>query len=463
MRTARAAPARIDRSRPPELRPAPAIRLPQYQRSTLRNGLGVLAVRHDDLPQVAVDLVLPVSTSNDPPGLGGLAVLTARALTEGTRTKSAQEVAEAFDELGVSFAAEVSHDATVLTLDCLASVLEDALRLLVEVVAEPAFDPKEVNRLRDERLDEIARGMDEPRIVANLRLVESIFGPNHPYGRPEGGWKEDVQRIDAEAARRFHARWYTPRGATLLLAGDLEPRELPGLLDPLFGPWSAGGSVEATAPAEPLVPAHGVWAVQRPGSPQSEIRIGGVGIGRSDRDYFAFKVQNAILGGLFNSRINMNLREERGWTYGAYTRFEARRRRGPFYASTAVDAAVTADAVAEILGEMERVRKSPPREDELSLAKNALTLSLPRLFETPGQVAAQMSEQVVYGLPDDYWERYGAAMSRVTAQEVLRVGRRYVRPETWPIVVVGDVESHLSKLARYGDVTLEDWSTVRAR
>lgn len=461
MSTVPTAGARIDRSRPPELRPPPAIRLPRYHRFTLRNGLRVLAVRHDDLPQVAADLVLPVSTSNDPAGLGGLAMLTARALTEGTRTKSAQEVAEAFDELGVSLAAEVSHDATVFALDCLASVLDQALRLLAEVVAEPAFEPKEVDRLREERLDEIARGMDEPRIVANLRLVEAIYGARHPYGRPEGGWKEDVERLDAGATRRFHDEYYVPRGATLILVGDLEPSEVGRRLDPLFARWSAAKTVKPRMPPVPRAPAHGVWAVQRPGSPQSEIRIGGVGIARGDPDYFPFKVHNAILGGLFNSRINMNLREDKGWTYGAYTRFEARRRPGPFYAITAVDAAVTADAVEEILGEMEKMRTSPPRAEEVNLAKNALTLSLPRLFETPAQVAAQITEQVVYDLPDDYWAQYAAAIDRVSVEQSFEAGRRYVRPDTWPIVIAGDVEPHLPKLACFADVTLEDWSRIR--
>lgn len=448
---------RLDRSRPPVLGPAPAIRLPRYHRFRLRNGLKVLAVPHDDLPEVAVELLLPVSAADDPDNQGGLAVMTARALSEGTRTKSAQEVAEAFDELGASFQAEVNADATVLAVECLEPVLGDALKLVVELLVEPAFDPKEVNRLRDERLDEIARGLDEPRVVANLRLLESVFGSTHPYGRPEGGRKEEVERIDAAAVRRFHARTYTPHGATLVLVGAVQPDDLPAQLQTLFARWSTDFEKRATIPADAPAPAHGVLAVHRETSPQSEIRLGGVGLARRDPDYFAFKLMNAILGGLFNSRVNMNLREDKGWTYGAYTRFETHHRPGPFYATTAVDANVTADAFLELVREVLDLREGPPRDDEFRLAQNALSLSLPRILETPAQVAAQVAEQVVYRLPDDYWEQYIDAITALTPDDVFRVARRYLRPERWSAVVVGDVEPHLAHLADFGDVTVEPW------
>ncbi|MGH7545818.1 MAG: M16 family metallopeptidase, partial [Gemmatimonadota bacterium] len=448
---------RLDRSRPPALGPAPSIRLPRYHRSRLRNGLKVLAVPHDDLPEVAVELLLPVSTADDPDGQGGLAVMTARALSEGTRTKSAQEVAEAFDELGASFQAEVGADATVLTVECLEPVLADALELVVELLVEPAFDPKEVSRLRDERLDEIARGLDEPHVVANLRLLESIFGSEHAYGRPEGGRKEEIERIDAAAVRRFHARTYTPHGATLVLVGAVQPDELPAQLATLFGRWSTDFEKRATIPADAPAAAHGVLAVHRESSPQSEIRLGGLGLARRDPDYFAFKLMNAILGGLFNSRVNMNLREDKGWTYGAYTRFETHHRPGPFYATTAVDANVTADAFQELVREVEGLREAPPRDDEFRLAQNALSLSLPRILETPAQVAAQVAEQVVYRLPDDYWEQYIDAITALTPNDIVRVARRYLRPERWSAVVVGDAEPHLARLADFGDVTVEPW------
>jgi zinc protease len=445
----------LDRSRPPPLRPAPEIRLPTFHRFRLSNGLRVIAIPHDDLPEVAAELLLPVSSVDDPPGLGGLAALTARALTEGTRRKSAQEVAEAFDLLGASLSADVGPDATVLSLECLEPVLGRALDLLVEVVSEPAFDPKEIARLRDERLDEIARSLDEPRIVANLRLLEAIFGPTHPYGRPEGGRKEEVERIDAPAVRAFHRRHYTPRGATLVLVGAVEPRTLRNRLDAAFRRWTATRTARPTVPPRPRAPAHGVLAVQRPQSPQSEIRLGGLGIPRRHPDYFAFKVANAIVGGLFNSRVNMNLREEKGWTYGAYTRFETHRAAGPVYGTVAVDTAATAEALDEFVAEIEGLTARPPDDDELRLAKNALTLSLPRLFETAAQVAAQVAEQVVYELPDDYWTRYVRRIRSVTTEQVVRVAQRYLRPDRWAFVVVGDVEPHLPRLARHGDVTVE--------
>lgn len=444
-----------DRSVRPPPGPAPKIRLPRFTRFTLENGLRVLAVRHDDMPEVSARLLMPFGSVEDERQRVGTALMTARALTEGTAQKSAGEVAESLDYLGARFGVEVTHDNTMLGLRFLSRVFDGALDFLAEVVAEPAFASQEVERLRDERLDEIAAGMDEPRVVANLRLGAAVFG-DHPYGIRTGGTDETVPGIDAEMLREFHARYYRPTAATLILVGDLPDTEnLKKRLNSALRGWTGEGVEPATLGDAAPAAGRRIWAVQWPG-PQSEIRVGDLGLARLDSDYVAAVIMNAILGGLFSSRINMNLREDKGWTYGAGSRIDARKRRGPLQISTAVDAQASVDAVREILGEMDRMKSDPASAEEMELAVNSLTLSLPRLFETVGQVSGRIAHQVVHGLPDDYWESYVDTVRAVTREDVQRVSERLLDTERAAIVVVGPVADFREELESLGAVEIRD-------
>lgn len=445
----------LDRSIRPTPGAAPAIKLPHFTRFTLGNGLRVLAVRHDDIPEVSARLLLPFGAVEDERARAGTATLVARALTEGTDLRSAREAAEWLDFLGARFSVEVSHDSTLLSLRLLSRVFDASFDFLAEVVARPAFITGEVERLRDERLDEIASGLDEPRMVAGLRLNEAIFG-EHPYGIRAGGTEETVREIDEATLREFHSRYYRPCSATLVIVGDLpETAELERRLEAAFSGWS-GESAGATPLADP-VPAERrrIIAVQWPG-PQSEIRVGDVAIAREDPDYAAAMVMNSILGGLFSSRINMNLREHKGWTYGAGSRIEARKRRGPIIIATAVDAQASVGAVREILGEVERMKTEPPGDEEMELALNSLTLSLPRLFETVGQVSGRIAHQVLHELPDDYWDTYVAMMRTVTRDDVRRVAERLLDAGRAAVVVVGPVDDFRSELETLGSVEVRD-------
>jgi len=449
----------IDRSRRPAPGPPPKIVLPAFESFRLANGLNVLSVRHDDMPEVSARLVLPFGACEDARQHAGTGLLTARALTEGTELRSAGEVAEWLDHLGARYSLDIDHDATIISVHFLTQVMDGAFDLLAEVVARSAFDAGEVERLRDERLDEIASGLDEPRIVASLRLGEATFG-SHPYGMRAGGVEETVSAIDASILRDFHSRLYRPSAATLVLVGDVpQSDELRDRLDDSFGAWQ-GDPAPAAAVEEPgPLDERRLWAVPWSG-PQSEIRLGGIGIARLDPDYYAALIMNAIFGGLFSSRINMNLREDKGWTYGASSRFEARRRSGPFYVATAVDASVSVDALGEIIAEMERMKSEPPTEQEMELALNAVTLSLPRLFETVDQVSGRIAHQVVYRLPDDYWETYADRFRAVSAADVQRVAARLLASERAAIVVVGPVEDFRTQLEAIGPLQIRD---VRGR
>ena len=445
----------IDRSQRPAPGPVPEVSLPTFRRFSLDNGLDVLAIRHDDLPEVSARLVLQSGAAEDERRRAGTALLTGRALTEGTKTRPAPAVAEWLDYLGARFSVDVDYDASVVNLHFLSRVFDGALDFMAETLSEPAFEPKEVERLRDERLDEIASGLDEPRIVASLRVNEATFG-DHPYGLRVGGIEETVREIDSSVLTRFHSRFYRPLGATLIIVGDLPGvDELKRRLDAAFSAWE-GDAAEPGQLSEPdELGRSPLWVVNWPG-PQSEIRVGGIGISRTDPDYPAVLVMNSILGGLFSSRINMNLREDKGWTYGASSHFDGRKRRGPYVVSTAVDSRATVPAVREILGELGRMKSEPATDEELALAVNALTLSLPRTFETVGQVSNRVAQQVIYGLPDDYWEVYSRDIRAVTRDDVQRVAERFLATDQMAIAVVGPVEEYRDELAEFGVVEVKD-------
>jgi zinc protease len=445
----------IDRSQRPASGPAPAIRLPRINRFELKSGLKVLAVQHDDIPEVSTRIVLPYGSVQDDGGKAGTALMTARALTEGTVERSAGDVAEWLDYLGARLKLDVKYDGTQLSFRSLSRVFDEALELLAEIVTRPAFVPAEVDRLRDERLDEIASGRDEPRVVANLRLNEASFD-EHPYGMRTGGVEETVRNIDPATLSDFHSRFYRPDGATMIIVGDLpEPDELEARLESTFGGWE-GRAVEPRTLDQPQgAEARRIRAVPWPG-PQSEIRVGFVGIDRHDPDFFAAILMNSILGGLFSSRINMNLREDKGWTYGASSRVDARKYRGHVYAATAVESGVTVDAVREILAEMDRMKTHPPAADELKLAQNSLTLSLPRLFETPGQVSGRLATQILYRLPDDYWENYADSVRAVSVADVQRAAERLLPTDCAAIVVVGPAADFMADLEALGSVEIRD-------
>jgi zinc protease len=445
----------IERSRRPAPGAIPKVQLPSFERFRLDNGLNVLSIQHDDMPEISARLVLSVGSVEDGRDRAGTALLVARALTEGTSERSASQVAEWLDYLGARFTLDVNHDATTLSLHFLSRVLDGALDFLAEILTKPEFASKEVERLRDERLDEIARGLDEPRIIASLFFNEASFG-EHPYGMRTGGIESTVREIDRDVLHGFHQRYYSPDGATLIMVGDLpEVHELRARVGKALAGWV--GKPVSGAPLEDPASAteRRLWAVPWAG-PQSEIRVGGLGIARSDPDYFAVSVMNAILGGLFSSRINMNLREDKGWTYGASSRFDARRRRGPFYAATAVDAKASVAAVREIVTEMERMKIDPATDEEVELAVNALTLSLPRLFETPRQVTGRVVQQVTYDLPDDYWETFAENVRAVSKSDVQRVSKRLLDTDRSAIVVVGPVSDFRSELEKLAKVDLRD-------
>lgn len=417
----------------------PRPRAPRPVRWTMDNGLRVVAAPRNTLPQVVLRLALPAGSVADPRGYAGLASLVAHALTEGTAKLSADELHARLDGLGAAIHASVGHDYAEVEAVFLTETLEESVSLMAEIVRRPSFPASEVERIRAETLDAIVARGDEPANLADDRAALESFGADHPYGQPTYGTAEDVAAIPVEALASFHAAYFRPRGAFLVAAGDFEVDALRSLLDAAFGGWE-GAPPPITYPGAASLPASAGRLVAIPweDAAQSEIRIAGAGLERRSPDWFAGTVANYVLGGsTITGRLGANLREEKGWTYGARSAFHPGVTLGGWLAETAVDVEVAADAVAEMLAEIRRMVDEPVPEDEMRRAKDALILSLPRVFETPSGVAGRFVTLEAYGLPDDYWETYADRIEAVTAEDVQRVARACFDPDRLVRVVVG--------------------------
>jgi zinc protease len=407
---------------------------PATVRATLPNGLRVIVTPMAGRELIAASLAIRSGAADEPAAIGGATVLAARGLTEGTEVA----LTDAFERLGASMHAEAGWDAISAGLDVPASRLEPALELLAEVVRRPSFPPSEIERLRDERLNDLIQAKADPRRRADEAFVSSIYAPSSPYRRPAGGTTETVAGLTSGDLRSIHTAAYGPAAAALVVAGDVDPDAVIAMAARLFGDWTGGGETVTIPDSTSAVDARFVRVVHRPGAVQSEIRIGHPGLARRHPDYHAVSVMSMILGGLFNSRLMSNLREEKGYTYGAHAGFDLRRAAGPFSARAAVNTEVTVPSIREFLFELERIREAPPTDAELRAARNYLVGVFPLRFETPGPVAGWLGGLFIHDLPDDEPFLYRSAIEAVTAEDVLRAAREHVHPERCAIVLVGD-------------------------
>ncbi|MDX1396116.1 MAG: pitrilysin family protein [Gemmatimonadota bacterium] len=440
----------VDRSiRPPAGPPRPLV-LPDFASPGETGPLDVRFARRHGIPEVSLRLVLEAGAGSEPAAHRGLASLAGRLLTEGTADRDAVAMARWLDRLGIGFDASVGYAVTIISMHALTDVLEEAVEFLGTVVLEPTFPEREVERVRGERLDEIDRQMDDPATVAGHAIIDALYGDGL-YGRPTGGVRDTVSGITPESLRVFHERRYRPGRSVLMAAGDVEASRLADAVGGVFERWE-GVAERPAPPVTPEAPRPRVILIDRPDSPQAEIRVGTIGVPYGTDDHYQIVLANAVLGGIFNSRINMNLREDKGWTYGARSGFRFRRGAGPFVAQTAVETAVTADAFGEILDEIARMQEELVPDEELELAKHALTLSLPLQFETSAHVTRRVSRQHIYDLPEDYWRGYRDRIEAVTAEEIRAVVRRRLPRERLTLLAVTDADSTESALGRFGEV-----------
>jgi predicted Zn-dependent peptidase len=430
---------RPDRSKPPEPGAAPQLKLPAIAKRSLANGLAVWVVESREVPIVQLTAIVRAGGDDDPVGKFGTASLTAAMLDEGAGNRSALEVADAVEFLGATLTTSSSYDASAVRLNVPVQRLDEALPLLADVVLHPAFPEKEIERLRQERLTALLQARDDASSIAAMAFARIVFGANHRYGIEMIGTEASLKALTAADLRTFHGSFYQPSSMTLLVVGDTTVDEVVPRLEKLFGQWrpATPPGKDSIAPQAPQLRERQVYLVDKPDAEQSQIRIGAVGVPRSTPDYFPLLILNTVLGGSFTSRLNQNLREEHGYSYGARSGFDMRLSAGPFVAAAGVQTDKTSEALTEFFKELNGIRE-PIGADELTKAKSYIALGFPAEFEATTDLARQIEDLVVYRLPDDYFERYIANVMAVTASTVRSAAEKYIDPSRLAVVVVGD-------------------------
>lgn len=429
----------VDRTREPApLEPKP-FHFPSVSRTTLPNGLRVCIATRTGLPLVSAMIAFEYGGTEDPVGEEGLADMTSRLLSEGAGERSATELAEEADQLGLSLDHASGWDSSVVRMRMLRHNLEPALSLMGDMAMRPHFHESEFERERDLRLAEIQSDLDDPRSIVIERSSRFVFG-THRYGTPLAGTDASIRLLHAGRLKERHAQKYRPGIAYLLLVGDLTVDEGMELAGKYFGGWEGSVSPRGPVAPTPALPATRICLVDKPGSAQSEIRIAQPGVTRDDPDYFKLLVLNAVLGEAFGSRLYFNLREKNGFTYGAGSNFQMRRGRGPFVASAAVGTEVTDKAVVEFMREIRGIREIAPTDSELRDAKGYLSGGLAVDLQSNGSVADRISEAELFRLPHDHMDHYRDRILAVTSREVIATANRAIDPDHLVITVVGDAE-----------------------
>jgi len=447
----------VDRTKPPELGPPPRVSLPPIVTRQLANGLKLLIVEQHELPLADFVLLVGSGGTADPSGKTGIANLTATMLREGTTTRKSLDIADQTSFLGVGLFPQASWESSTLSLHTPTAQLDSALALFADVALHPSFPANEFDRIKKNRLTELLQLRDQGPAIANLAFPAILYGSAHPYGAPLVGTEATVTSLTTADLQSYYQANFKPNNATLIVVGDVNPTQIEQKINALFGSWQRGDVAQLTYGEPPKSSATTIYLIDKPGAAQSSFRIGAVGVPRSTKDYFALTVMNTILGGSFTSRLNQNLREARGYTYGAGSRFDMRRAAGPFTASAEIVSAKSDSALLEFMKELNGIRQTVPA-DELSRAKRYLQLQLPGNFETTQEIASALVPVALYGLPLDYYNNYVESVEAVTQADVTRVAQQYINPGSLAIVIVGDrktIEEAL-KSTNIGPISIRD-------
>jgi zinc protease len=428
-----------DRSKAPALGPAPSLKLPPIVKRTLSNGLPVWIVEMHKVPLVDVTLVVKTGSSVDPATKHGLSSVVADMLDEGAGTRTALDIADGIAFLGGSLRTGSDWDASTVNLHLPVSKIDDGLALMSDVALRPTMATGEFDRLRKTRVTTILQGRDNPSTLAALAFSKVLYGQDHRYGASAAGSETTLNAITAVDLKAFHARYFQPANAQIIVVGDVTAASILPRLEKQFGLWKNTTPVAKVAP-EPAPPAapRTIYLVNRPGAAQSQIRIGLVGVARNTPDYFTLDVLNTILGGSFTSRLNQNLREVHGYAYGASSSFAMRQGAGPFQAAAGVQSDKTTESLREFFKELDAIRQ-PISESELTRGKNYEALGFPSSFETISGMANQLVSMAVYSLPETFFNDYVPKIQAVTSAQALAAAQKYLQPDKFAIVVVGDL------------------------
>jgi len=444
------------------LRPKPgpvrSYRFPEFIDQKLPSGIRVVTAPVRKLPVVTVLVIIDAGSTNDPTDKEGVAALTAGLLLEGTARLNGAALTEKFERLGTSLESGADWDSAFVKITALSDKLEAATILLGEALSEPAFPEREVERLKAERLAEILQLETEPRGLADEKFSEFLYSPESRYSKPDEGSTESVSGLSRADVQEFYRARYRTGSTTVIVTGDISADDARALVGRAFQGWASGSASSAKLITASRSSRKTVHIVHKQDAPQSELRVGHVGVPRKHPKFFSTLVMNAVLGGLFGSRINLNLREVHGYTYGASSYYDWRRGAGPFVVSTAVQSEVTAPALREIFFEIERIRSESISGEELSLAKDYLDGVFPIRYETTAAIASALASLVIYELPADYYDTYRRNIRDVSSDGVLDAAKAHLHPHELQTIVVGDARVIRDSLAQLdiGDLQIHE-------
>ena len=442
----------------PKSGPTRRYHFPEFHDAVLPSGIRLVTAPVKKLPLATVLVIVDAGSVNEPRGKEGIASLTAAGLLEGTSQLDGADLAEKFEQLGTSLESGADWDSAFVKITTLSDKLEEATRLLGEVISSPVFPEREIERLKAERLAEILQLETEPRGLADEKFSEFLYSPESRYSRPDEGSTESVSALSREDVDQFYRSNYRSGATTVIVAGDVTPERARAMVLGAFQKWPAGSAQKPELTATARTNSRRVHIVHKPEASQSELRVGHVGLPRRHPDFFPTMVMNAVLGGLFGSRINLNLREVHGYTYGASSYYDWRRGAGPFVVSTAVESEVTSPALTEILLEIDRIRSEKISDEELSLARDYLEGIFPIRYETTAAIAAALATQVIHDLPADYYDTYRKNIRNVSTEAVLEAATTHLHPPQLQTVIVGDAKMIQGSLTdpKFGDLIVHN-------
>lgn len=425
---------------------------PKISESRLKNGVRVLVVERHELPIVSVRLVVGLGAGDVPDAKPGSLSFLGSMLEQGTKKRDALKISDEYEAIGAAHNAWIDWDSGGVAVKVLTDKLDQALELMSDIALSPTLPDAEIERVRARRIASIQAEKSNPGVAAQNTVAAAVFGRAHPYGHSLTGEEADAKKVTRADLVKTYERMFVPKNAAIVVAGDVTPAALTPKLEAAFGAWKMrGDATSRRAPKPPATPGASkkLVLVDRAGA-QSQIQVVKVGVPFATKDRDAIVVMNAIFGGMFSSRINMNLREKNAYTYGARSYFQMRHGAGPFQVGAAVFADKTGPALKEVFGELDAIKKDGPTDDELALAKESIKLAMPGRFESVSDVTSAVAELVVHDLPLDEYEKRPARIEAVTAADVKRVANELLVRDAMTVIVVGDKKSVAPQLEALG-------------
>ena len=447
----------LDRTKPPKAGPPKDVQFPDYTDTILPNGINLLVIENDKIPAVSIRLVFKNAGSYFDNGKFGLSSLTAELLTKGTKNRSASEIADEIDFVGGNLNSGSDWDGSYVSLSLLKKHLATGLEVLADVVLNPVFSEEEISRVKEQRISSIIQGKDDAGNLSDKMFNKVLFG-SHPYAFPAEGTEESVNNMEKTDFETFYRNHYNPQDLVLAFVGDITKDEAVEIVNRYFNKWDEKPERISDITLYLLndTKPNSVYIVDKPGAVQSNIRVGHIGISRNNPDFVAVIVMNTILGGYFGSRINYNLREKHGFTYGARSGYNTRIYPGDFSVDTDVRNEVTDTSITIIIEELRKIINEEVTDEEIETVKNYLTGIFPLQLETPNAVASRVINLKLYDLPKNYYSKYISSISSITKQDIMEAARKYLKPDRLYIVVSGDSGALKDKLNKFGPVEVFD-------